>query len=181
MKKSTSINAIAGVCLFGLAGAPLVASAEPIHASLRGWDEVPAVVTSGTGEFHGNIIAATAGAPASVSYELEYSALSSAITMAHIHVGQPGANGGIGVWLCKTAATAAAAPPNTPDCPAPGVKLSDSFVAVDVVGPAPQLIRPTDAAALRFNKLVQAIRMGNAYVNLHTVAVGSGEIRGQIR
>ena len=45
-----------------------------------------------------------------------------------------------------------------------------------MIGPAAQLV-----AAGELAELVRAIKAGVTYANVHTTAVASGEIRGQIR
>jgi hypothetical protein len=49
-------------------------------------------------------------------------------------------------------------------------------VAADVIGPVPQGVNPGE-----FDKLVQAIEAGKAYVNVHSSRFPNGEIRGQIK
>ena len=48
--------------------------------------------------------------------------------------------------------------------------------ADDVVGPEAQGIDPGE-----FRELIQAMRSGSTYVNVHTEGYPGGEIRGQIR
>ena len=89
------------------------------------------------------------------------------VTMAHIHVAAaPGENGPPAVWLY-------------PDGPPPqlipgrfdGVLARDSFTAADFAG----LL-----AGMEMADLVTAIEEGRAYVNVHTLQVPGGEIRGDI-
>jgi hypothetical protein len=51
-----------------------------------------------------------------------------------------------------------------------------TITAADVVGPGGQGI-----AAGEFAEILNALRAGVAYANVHTAAFGGGEIRGQIR
>ena len=99
---------------------------------------------------------------------------------AHIHMGPAGANGPIVVWLF---------PSTTPGAPGPlgagrmdGVLAEGAITAANLVGPLKD--HP-------FSELIDAIRAGNAYVNVHTndgVAPTNtgpgdfpgGEIRGQL-
>jgi hypothetical protein len=89
------------------------------------------------------------------------------ILMAHIHVASaPGQNGPPALWLY-------------PDGPPPaliegrfqGVLAERTVTAADLVGPL---------AGMSFEDLKTAIMEGRAYVNLHTVDFGGGEIRGDI-
>ena len=98
----------------------------------------------------------------------------SPVVQAHIHFGASKTNGGVMVFLCGGLKPA--------PCPASGT-VTGTITAADVSPlPAtnkdsviPQGIRPQDFAGM-----LQAIRSGNAYINLHTVNFPSGEIRGQV-
>jgi hypothetical protein len=96
--------------------------------------------------------------------------------MAHIHIGQHHTAGGIAVWLCGNPDVATGIPPGTPLCPKAGGVVSGMFTATAVVGPAAQLVAPGELA-----EVLKAIRSGAAYVNVHTLNVRAGEIRGQLR
>jgi len=54
--------------------------------------------------------------------------------------------------------------------------VSGTAKATDVIGPAAQGISPGE-----FAKILDAIRSGFAYANVHTTRFPGGEIRGQIR
>lgn len=146
------------------------AVAQTVHTRLSGYEEVPAASSPGRGEFKAKIDR-KAG---TIFYELSYRGLQGNVTMAHIHLGQHGVNGGISVWLCGTATNPG--PAGTPVCPA-GTEgeINGTLMAANVVGPAAQLI-----AAGEFDELVDAILAGVTYVNVHTTALPSGEIRGQL-
>lgn len=143
---------------------------DRIDARLKGFQEVPAVSTVAGGRFRATIDAASG----SIAYELSYSGLEGTVTMAHIHLGQHGVNGGVMVWLCQTATnpdpTALA-----PTCPQSG-GVSGLIQAANVVGPTGQGI-----AAQEFAEMVAALRAGVAYVNVHSSKFPGGEIRGQVR
>jgi len=53
--------------------------------------------------------------------------------------------------------------------------VTGTITPADVIGPASQGI-----GAGQFDKLVDAIRAGVTYVNVHTPSFPAGEIRGQI-
>jgi len=135
-----------------------------IKASLGGFQESPAISTTGEGEFQaklnedGNML----------SYELSYSNLTGGTAAAaHIHLGQRGVNGGVMAFLCGGG--------NKPACPVSGT-VTGTIVASDITGPASQGI-----AAGEFAEALRAIRSGNTYVNVHNATFPGGEIRGQVR
>jgi len=150
-------------------------AAETVHAKLQGYQEVPAVSSPGEGSFRAKIDKKRN----MIDYELSYEGLQGTPFMAHIHLAQPGANGGISVWLCGNPPDASP-PTGTPACPVPGGTVTGVLVANSVVGPAGQLIAPGE-----MEELIAAIRAGVTYVNVHTTAasggVPGGEIRGQIK
>ncbi|MFN8526773.1 MAG: CHRD domain-containing protein [Chloroflexota bacterium] len=138
-----------------------------VVARLSGFQEVPAISTTGFGTFKATWTDPITDPP-SINFELKYEALEGGTpTAAHIHFGQYSVNGGISVFLCGG---------SKPACPAGPATVTGSFAAADVVGPTGQGI-----AAGELRELVKAIRAGVAYVNVHTPTYPSGEIRGQIR
>ena len=135
-----------------------------LKAVLTGYEEVPAVSTTGRGEFQARI----SRDESSISYELSYSDLEGTTTSAsHIHFGQKDVNGGVSAFLCGGG--------GKPACPPISGTISGTITASDVIGPAGQGI-----AAGELDELIQAMRAGKTYVNVHTDKHPSGEIRGQI-
>jgi hypothetical protein len=148
-----------------------------LRAELSASREVPVVVSAAWGTFRAQMN------PDGVSfdYELDYANLEGTVTQSHIHLGQPFAAGGISVWLCKTSLVTppAAVPADTPVCGAPGgdgPEAAGTISAEDVIGPVTQAV-----PALAIADLLQAIRTGNAYVNVHSTSAPGGEIRGQVK
>src|SRR5690606_25066589 len=86
------------------------------------------------------------------------------MTMAHIHVGAEGENGPPLVFLFGPAD-----PPMTSD----GLLAEDTIVEADLI-PVEGVFDGTMA------QLIELIRSGNTYVNVHTAANPAGEIRGQL-
>jgi hypothetical protein len=130
---------------------------------MNGFQEVPAIITTGVGEFEGKIDDAI------IEYTLSYAALEGGATIqAHIHVGQAGVNGGVSAFLCGGG--------DKPPCPPVAGTVSGIIDPSDVVGPANQGVEPGN-----FADLVRALRTGAAYANVHTTRWPGGEIRGQIR
>jgi hypothetical protein len=141
---------------------------------LAGDFEVPAISTVARGTFEATLNGST------VNYELTYSGLESDVRQAHIHFAQSSVNGGISVWLCETTTIphpTEALRDVTPDCGGPrAATIEDSFNAAEVIGPAGQGIGAGEFAAL-----LEAMRDGLTYANVHSATFGGGEIRAQIK
>ncbi len=133
------------------------------EARLNGFQQVPAIITNGTGTFRAELNPDGT----SINYTLSYSDLSSTAHFAHIHVGQAGANGAVIVFLCGGG--------GKPECPASG-SVSGKLTSADVMAIANQGV-----SAGNFHELLIALRSGVAYVNVHTTNFPSGEVRGQIQ
>lgn len=89
------------------------------------------------------------------------------VTMAHIHYGPAGTNGPVVAWLYPSAP-----PPELIEGRFSGVLAEGTITEDDLVGPL---------EGLSMSDLMHHIRMGHAYVNVHTLQFPAGEIRGQIR
>lgn len=134
---------------------------------LSGSEQVPAVQTAGTGQFQGTIVGNKA-----ITYRLTFAGLSSRVTMAHIHLGKRGANGGVIAWLCGGG--------GKPSCPATGASIRGTITAADVNAVSgPQLAQRVQRGDLP--GMIRAILSDNTYVNVHTTKYPGGEIRGQIQ
>ena len=101
-----------------------------------------------------------------VSYTVTFSGLSANANQAHIHVGPAGVNGGVTV-------------PFTSQVPHSNAgTFSGTFTAADVqAASTPDGGIGVDAGD--YNGLLQLMRAGNTYTNVHTTAYTGGEIRGQ--
>jgi len=165
--------AVAVTGAMAIAGTAAIAGhvGKELRATLHGYQEVPAVSTTGSGAFRATVTPSGDG----FAYRLTYSALEGNVTQAHIHFGQPFTTGGISVWLCSNLASPPT-PPGTQACPPPPATITGTIDASDVVGPAGQGIAPG-----QLDELMRAIRAGLTYANVHSSLVPSGEIRGQIR
>ena len=170
----TMIGAVLG--LLAMLSAPaLTVADDDIKATLRGFEEVPAISTVATGKFRGEID------NDSIEFRLNYENLEGDVTQAHIHFGQKGFNGGIVIFLCTNLGNG---PSGTPACPGPhSGTVTGTRRAADVLAVLAQGI-----AAGQFAEVVRAIRAGIAYANVHSAGAGGvatnfngGEIRGQIR
>ena len=136
---------------------------------LSGFQEVPALSTSGMGEF----TASLNRAGDTLRYRLSFSDLESGATQAHIHFENRTNNGPIVVCLCSNLGNG---PVGTHTCPAAGGTLTGPIAAGDVGAGATTQGR----AAGEFDELVRAIRAGATYVNVHTADHPGGEIRAQL-
>jgi hypothetical protein len=165
MKTLRAMMAMAVGLLAGAAAQSGDDSRREFEARLTGDQEVPPVVTQTSGKaelvFNRSFTKA--------EYELTVRR-GVRVTQAHIHCAPPGVNGPIVVWLAglhaqgwdvngdwienATITDANVIPPTNPACPHPIANLRD---------------------------LVEAIKAGNTYVNVHTQAHPSGEVRGQLR
>ena len=149
---------------------------KKISEFLTGFEEVPSVSTVATGTFDAKI----SNDSSQIDWVLSYSNLEGTVQQAHIHFGQKGVNGGISVWLCGNptppgVTPAIVPPPGTQLCPPPPATISGTATAANVVGPANQGI-----AAGEFDELIEAIRAGKTYANVHSTKFPGGEIRSQL-
>ena len=148
---------------FAFAAAGLVASAllavacndatdgqTLFRATLSGANEVPARETGGSGSAGFTLDGDT------VFFAVEVSQMDQ-ITMAHIHSQVAGQNGPVRVDLFI---------PGSATGPVNGRLVESSFTAANVRG-------------VTFDELLQQMRTGAAYVNVHTTRYPGGEIRGQ--
>jgi hypothetical protein len=135
------------------------ADARNFRAHARGDQEVPPVATRAQGQavFHLSHDGTELGYRLMVANILD-------VTQSHIHLAPAGSNGGIAVWLYPSAPPAQLIPGRTQ-----GVLGQGTITEADIV-----------ATGVDFEDLLDALRTGNAYVNVHTSAHPTGEIRGQI-
>lgn len=134
------------------------------RATLSGYEETPSTLSSpGRGELRATIDEGNS----EITYELTFSGLT-AVSAAHIHLGQRATTGGVSAFLCGGGGQAA--------CPTSAGTVTGTIRPANVIGPAAQGI-----AAGEWNELVAAMRAGYTYANVHTTAFPGGEIRGQIR
>ena len=128
----------------------IVAKGDAHFASLAGFQEVPPVTTSATG--NGWALVSTDGS--TITYFVTYSGLSGAAAAAHIHTGAVGVAGGVILPLAVSAS------------PMVGTLTAADFTP--------------SGAITTFAEAVAALQAGATYFNIHTAANPGGEIRGQI-
>lgn len=157
--------AVAVVCGTYTAAAGDGGQSSHAKAGLDGYQEVPSVSSTGTGTLDLRID----DDAQTIDFELTYENLEGATTLAsHIHLGQPGVNGGVSAFFCGGG--------GKPACTPTSGTFTGVITPADVIGPAGQGI-----AAGEFDELVRAIRARVTYVNVHTDKHPGGEIRGAVR
>jgi len=158
---------VAWMALLVMLGAPelAVAKEKKFKAELDGFQEVPTLSTTGTGEFRAKVNKDET----EIDYELSYSDIEfGTVLFAHIHLGRPAVNGGVSAFLCGGG--------GKPACPPTSGTVTGTIIAADVIGPAGQGI-----AAGELDELVRAMREGATYVNVHSTGFPGGEIRGAVK
>ena len=167
----TAVVAVFAV-VFVLTGSVL--AADNFGARLRGNEEVPPISTTGQGFF----FATLNGAETQLDYSIVYFGLTGAVTQSHIHIGQPGVNGGIVLFLCTNLAPPAGVPV-PPPCPSGTgpvpVTVSGTLTAANVITQNAQGI-----AAGEFSEVIDAMRAIVSYANIHSDLFPGGEVRGVV-
>jgi CHRD domain len=156
------------VSLLAAVGVAVATGGTDFREKVTGYEEIPTLSTPANGEFKLRI---NRGAE-TIDYRLTYRDFETPVLQAHIHLGARAFNGGISLFLCSNLGNG---PEGTPACPSPSGTVSGTLDAADVVGPAAQGI-----AAGEFDEVVDAIRAGVTYVNVHSDAFRGGEIRAQL-
>ena len=151
------------------------ASAQPVRTErLLGGNENPPVVSEGFGSFQARL------QEDRISFRLRYEVASgeSDVTQAHLHIGNPGTNGGIVVWFCANPPIEA--PEGVHECPPSPAELTGDIVAADVQAvaegdPPVEIIAAGDLEGLQ-----RLIEQSSVYANVHTDDHPPGEIRAQL-
>lgn len=158
------VSAVAVVTTVAVAG-----GGKKIREELTGYEETPlALSTPG----HATFKARVDKHGQRIDYRLSYADLESPVTQSHIHFGAEAQSGGISVFLCSNLGNG---PAGTQACPPQPATISGTIVPKDVIGPAAQGIDPG-----QFGELVDAIRAGATYVNVHSEKYAGGEVRAQL-
>ncbi|HYE87291.1 MAG TPA: CHRD domain-containing protein [Vicinamibacterales bacterium] len=150
--------AIAGLFVLLASAAQAQAQTVTFTATLDGGNENPGVVTgsAGTATVTWNTVTNTG------TYRVEVYNMPVGTTASHIHTGAAEVNGPVVVNFTV---------------PAGGISndyaLTGTFACSDVVARAAQGINSCE-------DFVQALLLGNMYVNVHSTANPGGEIRGQL-
>ena len=173
MKTTRRVVLLAGV--IASAGVVTASNSPHLRGNLSGYEEPPAVSTTGNGEFRARIN----NSRTEISYELRYEDTEGTVTQSHIHIAQKGVNGGITVFLCSNLGNG---PAGTQACPPAPATIEGTIRAADVSPniPATAAARAQGLGTGEFDELLDAIRAGRTYVNVHTTTFPGGEIRSQI-
>jgi hypothetical protein len=134
-------------------------------AHLSGANEVPPVDLNGQGQ----VTFTLNESGTALHYKLMVANINN-ITQAHIHCGASGVNGPVVVFLFGFDAT--------------GV-TKNGILAEGTITSANIIARPSSDACMgglaTFENLLERMRNGGVYVNVHTLAFPGGEIRGQVK
>ena len=151
---------IATVALaLGLAACGSSNPATHFKATMNAANEPGGVTSNGTGTADYTVDGGT------VSYTVTFSGLSANANQAHIHVGPAGVNGAVTVPFTQVPHAASGT-------------FSGTFTAANVAAAStPDGGIGVDAGD--YNGLLQLMRAGETYTNIHTTANPGGEIRGQ--
>jgi hypothetical protein len=174
MQRRTLVTTVILAILIFFTSAVAFAASRNFGTHLRGENEVPVRVTNAQGEarFKLNKDEQT------LHFKLNIANIEN-VWMAHLHLGAPGSNGPIVVWLYPRQA-----PPPSQSLPGrtQGTLAEGDLTAADLVGPL---------AGQPLSALLDAVAAGQVYVNVHTndfvnppnTGPGDfpgGEIRGQL-
>jgi hypothetical protein len=164
MRKRLLSAFVLAVLSVGVIASVAQADEKRLRATLTGFEEVPSVSTAGRGEFSADIDEDEQV----IRYSLTFSGtFNSAIAVAHIHLGQRTANGGVVTFLCGG---------GTKPAPCSTTQANTGEIRpADIGGPAGQGI-----SAGEWDEFVRALRAGVTYANAHSATQPGGEIRGQI-
>jgi CHRD domain-containing protein len=140
-----------------------------VRATLLGTNEVPPISTNARGTAR-LVLKAD-----SIEYRVTFSGLTADSTQSHVHFAPTNVNGGVMFFFCTNLTPPAGVPPPQA-CPLREGTVTGTITAADVVGPAGQGI-----TAGEFAEVLNAIRSGQSYANVHSATFGAGEVRGQLR
>jgi hypothetical protein len=140
-----------------------VAAQETFSATLSGYNENPALYSPGSGEFRMTI----SEDGASFDYELIFDGLPTRAMVGHIHIGKANENGPVVIFLCGGG--------GRPACES-GTLIRGTVTTESVTaGAAAQGFPAGD-----LDRVIDAIRNGATYANVHTMERPGGEIRGTV-
>jgi hypothetical protein len=134
------------------------------RADLVSFEEVPAIAAPATASLRMEL----SPDGTTLTFELTYQDLSAPPLAAHIHFGQRRVNGAVVVFFCGGG--------GKPACPATtSASISGTIVAADVIAVPAQGIAAGD-----LETVLDFLRRGLGYANMHTPNHPGGELRGQV-
>jgi hypothetical protein len=136
-------------------------ASHDFRTHLSGNEEVPARDTDAQGQATFQV----SDDGTSIGYKLTVANIEN-VTQAHIHLAPAGVNGGIVAWLYPAAPPSMLIPGRTE-----GILGEGEITASSLVG---------SLSGQPLSALLDAMRNGGAYVNVHTSQFPPGEIRGQV-
>jgi hypothetical protein len=170
---ASGVAVLAGAAAIGTVA--VAGGGKQIREDLTGYQEVPAISTDGNGSFKAKI---DRGGD-EIEYRLRYADLEGDVLQAHIHIGQRAVNGQIVAFLCSNLGNGPAGTPPCPPAPATVVGTIEPADVVNTTNPPPATAgQGIEAGA--FDELVDAIRAGATYANVHSSKWPGGEIRAQL-
>ena len=133
-------------------------------ADLNGYNEVPAVLSTGSGQVTINV----SSDQKSLEITLNFSKLAGVAQSAGLYLGYPGTTGGLMAPICGG---------TKPTCPTgAAATVTATIAAADVPAIAAQGLTAGDLASV-----IQALANGAGYINVLTNKFTNGEIRGQVQ
>jgi hypothetical protein len=159
-RRIAAILVVMTLCAVGLAGTAL-AESPTMYATLSGAEEVPANDSNARGVATFRL----SSDGQALHYRLNVANIEN-VTQAHIHVAPAGVNGPVVVWLYPDSPPAQLIPGRTD-----GVLATGTITAANFVGML---------AGQSMDDLLDLMRAGHTYVNVHTSQFPPGEVRGQI-
>ncbi len=151
------LSGLAGLALITMTSAAAQAQTVELSALLSGSNEVPGVLTGAGGTATVTVNTATQ----EVTYKVDVFNLPSGATAAHFHVGGPGLAGPVVVNF------------SVPQNISNDFTISGRATASDLV--------PRQAQGIgSWDDFIQALLLGQIYVNVHSAVNGGGEVRGQV-
>jgi CHRD domain len=162
--------------LLGVGSYAIAGGGRAFNERLDNYQEVPSVSSVANGEFTARI----SNNDSSIAWTLSYADLEGAVQQAHIHFAQRSVNGGISVFLCTNLGNG---PVGTQPCPAPPATISGTITAADVSPPIPATAaaRAQGIDTGELAELIEAMRAGVTYANVHSTKFPGGEIRAQLK
>jgi hypothetical protein len=152
------------VVVLAVTAVPVSAQGNHFKAILAARNEIPANDSQG----HGVASFKLNDAGTALDFKLNVANIED-VTQAHIHCGGPDVNGPVVAFLYGL----------NPDGVTQNGRLSEGTITAANVIPRPDSAACPGGIA-DFEDLIAAMQSGGAYVNVHTIALPPGEIRGQL-